>query len=201
MRIFKKKFKFYTDEQLVEYIKRGNTHAFEELYSRYNHRLLHYFFRMLGGDENKAQDFLQETFLKIIEKPDLFHKGNKFSSWLFTIANNLCKNEYRWLEIRKNVGNREDLDSIPIEENGSLSRTENSIDRKLFERALLIELTKIDIPHRSTFLLRFQENYSIKEISIILNCSEGTVKSRLYYTSQKLAAKLKDFNPIHAEVT
>ena len=156
---------------------------------------------MLGGDENKAQDFLQETFLRIIEKPELFHKGNKFSSWLFTIANNLCKNEYRWLEIRKNVGNREDLDTISIEGNGSLSKTENLIDQKLFKRVLLTELSKFDFSHRSTFLLRFQENYSIKEIGIILNCSEGTVKSRLYYTSQKLAAKLKDFNPIHTEVT
>ncbi|MDP7122228.1 MAG: sigma-70 family RNA polymerase sigma factor, partial [Candidatus Marinimicrobia bacterium] len=77
------------------------TSAFDELYARYSSRLFHYFYRMLGGNPEKARDFLQDIFFKIVENPDRFHTGNRFSSWVFTIAHNMCKNEYRRLDVRK----------------------------------------------------------------------------------------------------
>ena len=70
----------------------------------------------------------------------------------------------------------------------------------MFEKGLSAELDKLDDGHRTAFLLRYQQNLSIREIGQILGCSEGTVKSRLFYTTQKLAAKLKAFNPYKAEV-
>ena len=200
MAIFRNKYKKFSDEKLMGCIQRGDTSAFNELYNRYSRRLLFYFFRELGGDEEKAQDFLQEIFLKIVEKPGLFRTEKKFSTWIFTVAYNLCKNEYRSLEVREIVENNADVDEVSQDFESEYHPSEQKVDQKIFEKALLDELEKLDNGHRSAFLLRYQQNFSIKEISEILGCSEGTVKSRLFYTTRKLATKLKAFNPYKTEV-
>jgi RNA polymerase sigma-70 factor (ECF subfamily) len=201
MAIFSKRYRNFSDEKLMGCIQKGNTSAFNELYDRYSKRLLFYFFRELGRDEEKAHDFLQEIFLKIIEKPGLFHTDRRFSTWIFTVAYNMCKNEYRRLEVREIVENNTDMDEVSQDFQSEYHPSEQKVDQKIFERALLGELEKLDDGHRSAFLLRYQQNFSIKEISEILGCSEGTIKSRLFYTTQKLASKLKAFNPYKDEVT
>jgi RNA polymerase sigma-70 factor (ECF subfamily) len=197
---FKAKYKKLGDEQLMQDIQQGNVSAFNELYDRYGKRLLFYFFRELGGDEEKAQDFLQELFLKIVEKPTLFCTERKFSTWIFTVAHNMCKNEYRRLEIRNVIDNNVDVREIPSDVDSDYHPTERNIDQEAFENALMAELEKLEDGHRSTFLLRFQQNLTLKEIGDILGCSEGTIKSRLFYTTHKLASRLKAFNPYRAEV-
>jgi len=200
MAIFKNSYAKYSDEKLMGYIQRGDTSAFNELYQRYSKRLLFYFYRELGRDEAKAQDFLQEIFLKIVEKPGLFHTERSFSTWVFTVAYNMCKNEYRRLQVREIVKNNPDMDDVLQDCEGEYHPSEKKVDQKTFEKALLTELDKIDDGHRTAFLLRHQQNLSIREIGEILGCSEGTVKSRLFYTTQKLAAKLKAFDPYKSEV-
>jgi RNA polymerase sigma-70 factor (ECF subfamily) len=183
----------------MEYIQYGENSAFEELYARYSNRLLYYFFRMLGGDNEKAQDFLQDVFLKIIENHENFRITQKFSTWIYTIAYNLCKNEYRRLAVRKNIDNHSELDYISDPNDSSTDYQGSMIDMKNFNKNMLSILNSFDPLQRSTFLLRYQENYSIKTISEILRCSEGTTKSRLFYATRKLAKKLKEFNPEHNE--
>lgn len=197
----KKKYQKYTDEQLMKLLQCGNTSAFDELFCRYSRHLLFFFFRMLGGNEQKAQDFLQDTFLKIVEKPDLFNPAKKFSTWIFTMAYNLCKNEYRRLEIRKIIEKDVDIDTISKDFSGDYHSVEQNVDHQIFESALFTELEKCDEDHRIAFLMRYQQNFSIKEISEIFECPEGTIKSRLFYTTQKLARKLKVFNPYEVEVS
>jgi RNA polymerase sigma-70 factor (ECF subfamily) len=201
MVIFKNKYKKFSDEELMGCIQRGDTSAFDELYNRYSRRLLFYFFRELGGDQEKAQDFLQEIFFKIVDKPGLFHTEKKFSTWIFTVAFNMCKNEYRRLEVREIVENNVNMDEALQGLESEYHPAEQNVDQKVFKHALFEELEKFDDGHRSVFLLRYQQNFSIKEIGEIFGCSEGTVKSRLFYTTQKLAAKLKAFNPYKAEVS
>ena len=179
----------------MESIQQGDAAAFDELYQRYSQRLLYYFHRMFGGDDEKAQDFLQDLFLKIIEKPEQFISKNKFISWIFTVAHNMCKNEYRRLDVRKNINDEVDLDSFSSRIENGCHPIELNIDQKIFENHLLRELTKMNPEYQTTFLLRFQENLTIKEISEILECSEGTVKSRLFHTTRKLMNRLNEFNP------
>ena len=198
--IFKHQYKKLCDEKLMQYIQRGDVSAFNELYERYSKRLLFYFYHELGGNEEKAQDFLQELFLKIVEKPNRFCTDRKFSTWIFTVAHNMCKNEYRRLEIRNIVDNEVDVHEIPSGIDCDYHPTERNIDQEAFENALMTELEKLEDDHRSTFLLRFQQNLTLKEIGDILGCSEGTIKSRLFYTTHKLASRLKAFNPYRAEV-
>ncbi len=185
----------------MECIQRQDTSAFEELYERYSKRLLSYFFRELGGDEEKAQDFLQEVFLKIVEKPELFSTEKSFSAWIFVVAYNMCKNEYRRLGVRKIVDSNPDMEKLPQASENDYQQVERSLDQKKFYDALIEELEKLEEEQRSTFLLRYQQDLSIKEIGEILGCSEGTIKSRLYYTTKKLAARLKAFNLYKDEVS
>lgn len=193
-----KKYGSLSDEQLMRMIQQGKTVAFNELYNRYSKRLLHFFYRNLGGYEEIAQDFLQEIFLKVIEKSKLFHPERNFSTWIFSLAYNLCKNEYRRKDVRKIVTNSENIDSITFEGN-DYHCVEKEIDLSIFKNALFEKLKQLSIDHRTTFLLRFQQNYSIKEISKVLDCSEGTVKSRLFYSIKKLSTQLKDYNFLKTE--
>jgi len=200
MSIFKLKYKKLPDEKLMEYIQRGNTLAFNELYKRYSHRLIHYFFRMLGADEEKAQDLLQDIFLRIVEKPILFRPEQKFSTWIFAVAHNLCKNEYRRKSVRSVVENNPDMDLIQSNYDTGHRHAEQNVDENILKEAISSELSKIDTDHRSVFMLRHQQNLSIKEISNVLNIPEGTIKSRLYYTTKRLADRLKAYNPNIIEV-
>jgi RNA polymerase sigma-70 factor (ECF subfamily) len=185
-------YKKYSDEELMFLIGNGDMLYLKELYQRYSNKLLFYFYRMLGGDEGKAQDFLQDVFLKILEKPGQFNKNMKFSTWIFTIASNLCKNEYRRLKVRETTRNESDMDH---HEQVNITDQIQKINQNDFERAVQYELKNMDPEQSSTFILRYQENLSIKEISEILNCSPGTVKSRIFYITKKLASRLKAFNP------
>jgi len=181
-----------SDEQLMLAVTAGNAQAFSQLYDRYAEKMMRYFYRMLGQDREKAEDFAQDLFTKLIEKPHLFDPAKKFSTWLYSIANNMCKNEYRRLAVRKNM--------VPGEPDANRAKDENSedvialMDKRTFDKLLDIELGLLDEKHRSTFLMRYQEEMSIKEISEALDISEGTVKSRLFYTIKKLSEKLKVFD-------
>ena len=193
-----KNYQQFSDEKLMELLNQRETAAFDELYKRYSTRLLHYFHRMLGGDEEKAQDFLQDLFLKIVEGPASFDTRKRFCSWVFTVAHNMCKNEYRHLAVRKSAGSDLNRHMISQGNQADYHFLEREFDNREFTKALLTEVEKLGRTERSTFLLRYQENLSIKEISEILDCSEGTVKSRLFYINKKLAGKLKALDPHQA---
>ena len=180
-------FKNQSDEVLMAFIKEGHRSAFVELYDRYSSRMLHFFYRMLGGDEEKSQDFLQDLFLKIIENKHRFKKDKKFSTWIYTIAHNMCKNEYR------RICNRKELTLSEHHENHSIadSNIEEELEKEELNKLIQKALMNLDPIKREIFLMRFQEERSIREISQIVGCSEGTIKSRLYYSIQKISKQLK----------
>lgn len=180
-----------SDEELMLAIGRGDESAFDVLYGRYNKRLLYYFYRMLSRDEDKAQDFLHDIFLKILERPYLFETGRRFSTWVYSVAHNMCKNEYRRLSVRK---------TVDIDIDDSMACSDDILERlelEHFKRMLDVEIDGLDPEKRTTFILRYSENLSIREISDIIERPEGTVKSRLFYTLKVLSQKLTCFNPQH----
>jgi RNA polymerase sigma factor (sigma-70 family) len=182
----------YTDNELMQSIVDKNTRAFSELYDRYNGVLVSYFYKMLWQDKEKAQDFMQDLFAKIIEKPTSFDDSRNFKTWMFSVANNMCKNEYRKQSIRKNT-------SYDIEEGYQIKDTAmdamDKLQDSLFSEKLTTELDKLEEKQKSTFIMRYFQELSIKEIAETLDVSEGTVKSRLFYTLKKLTVSLKDFAP------
>lgn len=167
----------------------GDSAAFDYLYIRYNKRLLHFAFRMLNNNLELAEDILQDVFMKIAEKPFLFHVEREFKPWVFAIAANACKQQYR-----KPVTLSVEDENLDV--NYDQLKTPDQLDFAAFKIALKQELQVLTYEHRCTFILRFQENLSIKEISEIMECNEGTVKSRIHYTLKKLAFQLAEFNPL-----
>jgi RNA polymerase sigma factor (sigma-70 family) len=192
MRLFRPTYESEADEQLMVRVAKGDSRAFEALYDRHNGALLRYFHRMLWKDKEKAEDFTQDFFMKIIKAPEAFDAKRKFSTWMYSVAHNMCKNEYRRMEIRKPVQFEHAAGSAIGEDGDNFGKR---IDRKAFMRRLFDELEQLDENHRTTFLLRYEENFSIREISEVLDCSEGTVKSRLFYTLRRLSGKLSEFAP------
>ncbi len=198
MNWFGPKYSELSDEQLMQRIGRSDDRAFSELYQRYQKALFRYFHRMLWKDREKAEDFVQDFFMKIIRKPESFDASRKFSTWMYSIAHNMCKNEYRSMEIRK----PSDFETETYYLVGTPGdQIEKQIDRKKFMVQLVQELEELDENQRSTFLLRYEENLSIREISEVLSCSEGTVKSRLFYTLRRLASRLTVFAPESQKVS
>ncbi len=192
MSLFHKKYKNFADEELMLLIGNNNTKAFEELYKRYGKKIHYYFYKMLGYDTEKANDFSQDVFLKIIEKNDSYHKGMKFKTWLYAVASNMCKNDYKHNDVKL----KHDQEYMHTANTIYLTNFDKTYDNKVFKENLKKELDELDLNHKTTFVLRYQQELSIKEIAEIMDCSEGTVKSRIYYTLQKLSQKLKTFNQI-----
>jgi RNA polymerase sigma-70 factor (ECF subfamily) len=152
--------------------------------------MINYFARMLWNDREKATDLTQDLFTKIINKPELYRSGSKFSTWIYSIASNMCKNEYRHHEVKERhaVG-------IKDAYTARVSPSASDIDHLDFKTSLDNELSQLEHPQRSTFIMRYKQGLSIKEIADVMECSEGTVKSRLFYTAKKLAKKLSHFDP------
>ena len=192
MNLFGSTYKTLSDEELMLRVMRGDKRAFDTVYTRHSAALLRYFHRMLWRDKEKAEDFVQDFFMKIIRNPESFDAKRKFSTWMYSVAHNMCKNEYRRMEVRKPVEFERVTNHVTDDHGDNFGQR---IDRKAFMNSLGSELEKLDENHRAVFVLRFEENLSVREIGDIMDISEGTVKSRIFYTLRKLSAKLGAFAP------
>lgn len=184
-----KDYKQMSDEILMGYLSQGDERAFSMLYKRYSPKLMGFFFRMLWKDKEKAEDFTQDIFSKIIQKPELFDQSKKFSTWIFSIANNMCKNEYRKQTVRQTVHEK-----IQFSENG-VDHQRNEYDKELIKSELNKAIDQLDEKHKVVFIMKYKQHLSIKEIAGVIDISEGTVKSRLFYSLKKLSEKLTLFKP------
>ena len=153
--------------------------------------MLFFFYTRLYQDEQKAQDCLQDLFMKVLDKLDTFDTKKRFSSWIYAIAANMCKNEYRNKARSWEEDENFDLSRL-IDTTGSFA-LESETDKRYFANLLQQELAALSEENRMVFLLRHQDGLTIPEISEVLSCPEGTVKSKLFYTVKKLNEKLHVF--------
>lgn len=193
----KKTYKNYSDEELMEMISKLNKSAFTELYERYSKPMLIYFKRLLWNDHEKAEDFVQDLFTKIIQQNQLFDRNRNFKTWIYAVANNMCKNEYKKQSVRKNTQYYvEDVQHLIADQKKNLTiLTQEQDFSRLFEK----ELNLLDDKHKEVFELRHIDGLSIKEIADLMEINEGTVKSRLFYATKTLAEKLKMFQETYHE--
>lgn len=187
---FKTNYQQLSDEALMQQLRKGKSRALDELYRRYYDKLHGYFYRMLWQDANKAQDFVQDLFVKIIEKPAAFDVQRRFSTWIYTVASNMCKNEYRrqkppTMDVTACASLTSDTVDVP-----------QQLDQLLFNEHLAQAIEHLAPKHKICFVLRYKEELSIQQISDIVDCPEGTVKSRLHHALKQLARHLAIFNPI-----
>lgn len=185
MKFFRKSISDWSDESLMHALGQGNQSAFTELYERYAGKLKGYFRNMLWRDDEKAEDFVHDLFAKIIQHPELFDTSRSFKTWLFSVASNMCKNEYKRMEVRKNTAHGVDTSLAASNEN-VLNQVQDAQFLAEFEE----KLQELDEKHRSVFTLRHLDGLALKEIAEILDINEGTVKSRLFYATKFLANQL-----------
>lgn len=177
-----------TDQVLLQNIQQGNKGAFDILYARYSQRVFSYFFRMLWKNKELAEDLTQELFLKIWKHAAGFDIQKNFSTWMYSIANNMCKNEYRKAaSVNKHVPTLQIEPSMPAV----------NPDIKKFREAVQECTNALTEDKKTLYLLRFQENLTVPEISQILNIPEGTIKSRIFYLLKEMKEKLQPFQHMH----
>src|SRR5690242_13421290 len=171
------------DSELVAAFLDGEERGFQELVSRYQTRLLNFIYRTIG-DRERAEDLVQEVFIRVYRHLHRFDRSKKFSTWAYTIASNLAKNELRnrsrnpLVLFQTMTGNWEDEDR-PLQFEDTTARPDE-LCRKRHLRELVAEtVAKLPAHHREVFVLRELEGKSYEEIAEITDCNLGTVKSRL----------------------
>jgi len=116
-----------------------------------------------------------------------------FKTWLYSVANNMCKNEYKKQEVRRGTSNGLDNHFALFDPSSNVL---NEVQDMIFQEAFQKSMTDLDQKHKEVFALRHMDGLSIKEISEVLETNEGTIKSRLFYATKYLAASLSEFNPL-----
>ena len=167
-------------------LQKGREGAFREIYQRYQVKIFRFFYRWLNADEEKAHDFTQDLFLKIIERPGSFDASRKFSAWIYTVAHNMVKNEYRRVSRRPGHVALDDLDFEPI----LVNPIADQVDTETRRIALVKAIGCLRPNHKTCFVLRYYEGLEIKAIAEIMDCPPGTVKSRLFYALNQITEQL-----------
>jgi len=180
------------DGAVVSAFLTGEERAFQELVDRYQTRLLNFIYRTIG-DRERAEDLVQEVFIRVYRHLHRFDRSKKFSTWIYTIASNLAKNELRnrsrnplvlFQAIRKNW---QDEDR-PLQFEDPASRPDDLYRKRHLRELVELSVERLPEHHRQVFVLRELEGKSYEEIAEITDCNLGTVKSRLNRARNAFAA-------------
>ena len=172
---------------LIRRLQQRDEVAFSEVVRLYQHKVYNLLFRMIGNHE-EAEDLAQEVFVTVFKSIDSFRGESKFSTWLYRVAANHCKNRIKYLSRRSRTSG-DGLDGVPehsMEDAGSapLQSHIDGPDRILeglqLEKLLAQAIAGLDEEHRLLIVLRDVEELSYQEIGEITSLNEGTVKSRLH---------------------
>lgn len=185
------------DAALMLRVKRGDRAAFARLVEKYRQPLFNFIFRTLR-DETETEDVAQNTFLQVWKSRARYQRTAKFSTWLFTIARNLCLNEIR----RRSRHPAESLDAPGVEpDDPPLRQIEDKAAALPAETALhgelaaKIEAALAELPEnqRAAILLCRQDELSYEEIAAVLGCSLSATKSLIHRGRETLKEKLKPY--------
>ncbi len=185
------------DAALMLRVKQGDRAAFAVLVQKYQQPVMNFVRRTLR-DETEAEDLAQNVFLQVYKSASRYVSTAKFSTWLFTIARNLCLNEIR----RRSRHPTESLDTThPESEDQPLHQFEDkktsSAPESLLQRELEGKITQAlaDLPEnqRTALLLCRQDELSYEEIAQVLDCSLSATKSLIHRGRETLKQKLKPY--------
>ncbi|MFA7229374.1 MAG: sigma-70 family RNA polymerase sigma factor [Melioribacteraceae bacterium] len=180
------------DEELIKEFQDSNTiEAYEILVKRYKDPLMNFVYRFVG-DRDACTDIVQETMIKFYLNKDSYRSFAKFSTWIYTIAGNLAKNELKRRKRRTifSISNNDDEKTPQIEDKMFHSPekiADGEIRNEIIEKALL----KVKPVYREVVILRDIQDLSYEEISEITGLATGTVKSRINRGRAQLQKLLK----------
>ena len=171
------------DNQLVAAHLSGHPGAFSELYDRYRDRLVHFIARKTG-DRDRAEDLVQEAFIRVTRHLHRFDQSKKFSTWIYTICSNLAKNELRNrsrspLVLFQKLTTHWEPDHRPLQFEDLSGRPDDQYRKRHLKETIDKAVEQLPEHHRIVFVLREMEGKTYEEISEITGVNLGTVKSRL----------------------
>ena len=173
----------------------GDPRAFDQIFFRYSGRLLHFINRIIG-DRDRAEDLVQEAFIRVHRHLPRFDRSKRFSTWIYTIASNLAKNELR--NRRRSPflpAQMADVaeDWVPIQIEDSRSRPDEMYRKRDLAQAVGRCVTSLSERHREVFVMRELEGRSYEEIAELTETNLGTVKSRLNRARQSFAGAIEHY--------
>lgn len=184
------------EHALIRRLQKRDERAFQEIVRLYQHKVWNLVFRMIGSRE-EAEDIAQEVFVTVFKSVDGFRGEAKFSTWLYRIAANHCKNRMKYLGRRSykatgeldEAAERELQDAQPSAMTPHLDGPEKVLEGLQMEKLVQQGIARLDEEHRMLIVLRDVEDLSYQEICSITGLAEGTVKSRLH----RARMSLKDY--------
>ncbi len=172
-----------TDKELLTKLMAGDVDAFSALVDRYKVRLFNLIYRILQNKQ-EAEDILQETFLRVFKEKKRYSSKYAFSTWIYTIALNLCRNELKRKKRFKFFG----IDLVKDDHRFAVYPQGNSCNlSSILEKAI----ASLPAKYREAFLLREVNHLSYEEMSQCMGVPLGTVKSRVNRARLMLQNKLK----------
>jgi len=186
------------ENNLIIAAQNGDKSAFEELIYMYDKNVLGIAFSYLGNNED-AKDIYQEVFLRVFKGIKRFEFRSEFSTWLYRVTTNVCltyrsqKKKFAYTSLDEEVDDEEG-EQRSLADN--ITNGESSDEKALSsEISYHIDngLEKLSPQQRMVFTLKHYKGYKIKEISAIMNCTQGTVKNYLFFATQKMREHLKGF--------
>lgn len=183
-----------TDQQLVERVLQGNKNAFNLLVLRYQHRVAALVGRFIH-DPQEAEDVCQEAFIKAYRALPLFRGDSAFYTWLYRIAVNTAKN-YLVARNRRPPASDVDVNDAEVSEIGALLRDiedpEGSLRTEKLKQAINQAIEELPEDLKTAFTLREFSGLSYEDITEVMDCPVGTVRSRIFRAREAIDKRIRE---------
>lgn len=173
-----------SDEKLIGEAQNGNKSALNTLILN-NYDILSGYVLKLTGNADEASDVINDTIVKVVLNIEKYKPTGKFSTWMITIATNIYRDNLKKKKRFVSLEGYEEISKVDVEE---------EIITKLDYENILMLLKELPKEKRAVFILKHYYNYKYEEISEILKCPIGTVRSRLHYSVKYLMRRLEGGN-------
>ncbi|HLK10493.1 MAG TPA: sigma-70 family RNA polymerase sigma factor [Candidatus Binatia bacterium] len=185
------------DVALMLRVQAGEQSAFQDLFQKYSPRILQYARRMLASDA-RAEELTQDVFVQVFRFRARYRPESRFSTWIFTIATNLCLNELRRPERQLRVDLWDDRQDDGRREGPSLADPaavvpEEGASSRELARRLDAAIRRLPEKQRAALLLSRMDGLAYQDVAGALGCSEGAVKALVFRATQSLKAALREF--------
>jgi RNA polymerase sigma-70 factor (ECF subfamily) len=184
------------ETELVARAREGDTGAFEEIYRRYERRIYNTVYQVVRNEEDAA-DITQEAFVRAYRSLKNLRSDEAFVSWLFRIAINLSRNllrgrpQFRMESLDEFATSEEDEQELQIPD--STHDPARNAEMREMQQVVRRAVSGLSNAHREVITLHHLEGMRVDDIARILNCSVGTVKSRLSRARDELKRKLRSY--------
>lgn len=185
-----------TEALLIDHLREGDETALAPLVDKYK-RMVHRLALQITKNQEDANDVMQETFIKVYQSIHTFRQEAAFETWVYRIAVNEALNFVKRRERRREspLSNAQEIDfDLSVRQQAEMvNDPQIHAEKAELRRWVTKAVNSLSLKHRIVVILHELEGLTHAEIASILNCSEGTVRSRLHYARKQLRTLLKPY--------